>query len=261
MIIAGQFVVPYLPLVSPHPIVTGYIGYYAGVLALCLIPMILLVRFGFGIVWSHKFDPKIRRMLLGAWLVTIIVFATTLIFGARNFAFHGRTTSGLYNGPISSDKPLVINVENLNSESFDDRIQLRLGHSRLHNGNLYVAHGINFRLEPSQDSTLQIDIVDNSRGSSPRRAKNNTQLIKHKASIEENTINIDEFYSIPRKSLFRGQYRNIEMNIPIGQEVVLQGSTHPYNWHDFKDESPYDTKNWVMTEDGLVAIADESSTE
>ena len=253
MIIAGQFLVPYIPLLSPQPIVTGYIGFYAGILALCLIPMILIARAGFGLVWNHKFDPKIRRILLAVWCVSFIVFGATVIFGARNFAFHGSSTSSLYNAPIDKGAPFIINVNELNSDMSDDKMQIRLGHSRLDNGQLYVANRIHFRLLPSEDENLQVDVTSKSRGSTPRRAVENTSLIDHNPTISNNTIDINEYYSIDRSSRFRGQYHSIDMHIPLGQEVVLKGSTDPYNRHDFAEENPRKNKQWIMTSEGLIA--------
>lgn len=214
--------------------------------------MILIARAGFGIVWNHKFDPKIRRILLGTWMVSFIVFAATVTFGARNFAFHGSTTSFLYNGPIDRDSPLLIEVDKMDSDLFDDRVQLNFGHSRLDNGKLYVARGVHFRIRPSEDLNLYVSAIDKSRGSSPRKAKKNTAEFQNQASIEENKIKIDEYYSIPRKSRFRGQYRTIEMQIPVGQDVVLKGSSSPFNRNDFNGKSPHNIKNWTMTSEGLV---------
>jgi hypothetical protein len=261
MIIAGQFLVPYIPLVSPEPTITGFMGYYAGILALCLIPMILIARAGFGLVWNHKFDPKIRRILLGAWLVSFIVFGATVIFGVRNFAFHGSSTSSLHNAPIDKTNPFIIQVNSLDSEMSDGRIPLRLGHSRLDNGKLYISNRIHFRLQPSEDENLKIDVTSKSRGSSPRKAQGNTQLINHSTSIEDNTISINEYYSIDRKSRFRGQYRSVDIHIPIGQEVILKGSANPYNRHDFKKQNPHNNKHWVMTTEGLIANVNEAPSE
>ena len=261
MIIASQFLVPYLPLVSPQPIISGYIGYYAGILTLCLIPMILIARSGFGLIWNHKFDPKIRRMLLGTWMVSFIVFTATATFGARNFAYRSSTKSSIYNGPIDRDKPFIIEIDQLDSETFDNRIQLDFGHSKLDNGILYVDHGLNFRISPTEDQNLTVNAIDISRGSSPQKAKENTEIVQHETKIEQNRINIDEYYSLARKSKFRGQYRMIEMQVPIGQNISLEGSSHPFSSRDFKGNSPQKMKNWTMTAEGLKEKIDVQNIE
>ena len=123
-------------------------------------------------------------------------FGLHWIFCRDTYSVSDSHDTSIYNGPIDRDKPFIIEIDQLDSETFDNRIQLDFGHSKLDNGILYVDHGLNFRISPTEDQNLTVNAIDISRGSSPQKAKENTEIVQHETKIEQNRIKIDEYYSL-----------------------------------------------------------------
>lgn len=258
LIIAGHIVLPYLPLVSPHPVVTGYIGYYAGMLALLLIPMIVLARSGFRIIWGHRLDPRTTKMLIGTWVVSFVVFFATLVFGVRNFAYSAKDLQHLSHEIRDKSLPLRLHIDDIHDNYMDDRINVHLGSCQISQGKLYVDLDSDIRILPNDADVVKINIHTQSQGSSPRQAKLNCQLMSPAVAMDSDALTISNYYWLERTGRFRGQSRQVEVLIPLGQIVHLSGNKYSLYSGDFVDQSSLQADLWKMSDKGLVPLEQKS---
>ena len=81
----GYFLTPLIPKLSPDPVISGYVGFFSGVVGLGLIPLAILIWLLFKILFGYKVGRKVRRLTQGVWIVSILLFALTILFGAKNY--------------------------------------------------------------------------------------------------------------------------------------------------------------------------------
>ena len=257
-IIASQFITPYVSLVAPTPVITGFIGYYAGIFTLFIIPALLIGKWMINFAFGYKSTFQFRKTMAAFWLVSFMTFIGTLAFSARNFSTRQEVKNEIVAAEINKEEILQINFKNTTIER--NFAEVRLGHARLHDGKLY-AHdiGLELKFSPSEEEQISIDKTVSSFGRNRSRAKKNGQYAQHELSYKENTIDFNSYYTIDKRDKFRVQELSYEVFVPIGTKVQFN-YLNPHiltQEHKWSDEG----NGLIMTKDGIKSIESKTKSE
>jgi len=217
-IISSQLLTPYVPLISPTPVIAGITGYYAGILSLFVIPILLLGKWMINHTFGYKSTYQFRKIMSGFWIVSFVAFIATVAFTARNFSTQSETSEQLISASIDTSQVIEVNFNKLQLEN--SWKQLKLGPAKLENGNLYadnIAIRVNFL--PSQDSLVHIDKTVSSYGRNRQQANRNTKYASHNINLNGQKLDIDRYYTIQKGSKFRVQEIEYDINLPLGSKI------------------------------------------
>lgn len=249
IVISGHFGLPYLAMISPDPAISGYIGYYAGIIALGIIPLILLVKTAINFIGGYRSTVRFKRALSGIWVVSFIIFILTGFFTVRNFIHEERVTELVSEDSIDPDQPLQINLNG--HEAHNPRIQFSSS-AFLSNGRLYNRDGVNVKIKPSTNDKLKITKTESSRGMNKIAALRNRYYAKHKMAHEGNQIQLDEFYTIEKRDKFRAQHLRYDIEVPIGTTIYVNKRSPIFSNREIRLR--HSSNQWIMTEEGLQQV-------
>ncbi len=253
LVISGHFGLPYLAMISPDPTVSGYIGYYAGLIALGIIPMILLIKTAINFIGGYKSSIRFKRAISGVWIVSFVLFILTGIFTARNFVHEAQLSEIVLENDLDQDQPFNIKVVPL-----DRRNNLRIQFSEsafLSDGNFYNGDGVDVYFRPAENDKLKVTRTGSSRGMNYRSAVRNMHYPNHNLELSENSITLDEYYTLGRRDKFRAQKLRYDIAIPVGTIVSLERSSPIFRNREFRSKKGEGEK-WIMTTDGFQIESD-----
>lgn len=247
---------PYLSMITPDPAISGYIGFYAGMIALVLIPLILLVKLAINFVWGYRSTWRFKQAVTGVWIVSFMIFLMTTIFTARNFVYETATTELVSAQPINTDQPLMINIQR---PGYDDDARIRFGNSYISHGRLYNRDGVAVRLVPAETEEISISKTSISRGMNHKCAIRNMDYPQHHISLQDNQLSLDEYYELGNKDKFRAQRYSYEVAVPVGTVISVNQPSRIFRHYELRN---HDHKGalWVMTEAGLQKTSEEHSS-
>ncbi len=249
MFVAGHLGLPYLSMITPDPAISGYIGFYAGMIALAIIPLILLIKTTINIIWGYRSTWRFRQAMTGVWIVSFMIFLMTIVFTARNFVYETSLTELVSEDVINAEQPLRIDIDN--SSSYDDT-RIRFGPSYLSHGTFYNKEGIAVHFIPSTDDKLKISKTLISKGMNHRCAMRNMNYPSHKISYQDNRLSMDGYYELSNNDKFRAQRYRYEVSIPIGTVMSINESSDIFRHKELRYSDNIKDQLWVMTNDGLV---------
>ena len=238
--IAGHILTPYIPVISPEPLMSGYLGFYSGVISLGIIPLIVLCWILFWLIWGFKITPKFKRTTKAVWGLTFFIFILTVVFTARNFSNKVQINQDLSAVSIDQEKSLNVVIDRL-KEYKDEQgdYNINVGDVFMDGDQMLVGRAISVNFRPSEDTTVYIKRSIFSRGLSKSHARKNAKFPDHEISITDNSIHIPDYYSLNKSAKYRGQYLIYEIFVPEGTVLTFDkyssifragkyGSTHRY---------------------------------
>ncbi len=264
LIVATLITVPYIPFVGPDPVVTGYIGLFAGLMCFLLIPLTLITKSTFSWVWGHGRDIKLHRTLLGLWIVCLMLFVSTLAFTARNFSSSGNFKEVIVQDAIEAelgDEPITIKV---NEFSHDEPFMKTVfGNLILTEGQLIRLRHTKININKGHTDSIKVSREVYSQGNSRYNAKKNANHIVSPITYVGRTLELDNYFTIPEKGKYRGQTQKIDIDLPIGTRIRFEGHISYYNGrtHTSRRYNISETDNhqiWTMTEEGLQKLSEET---
>ena len=247
---------PYLSMITPDPAISGYIGFYAGMIALVLIPLILLIKLAINMIWGYKSTWRFKQAMTGVWVVSFMIFLMTTIFTARNFVYETSSTQLVSAQPIDADQPLRIDINKPNN--FDDA-RIRFGHSYLSQGRLYNRDGVAVRFIPAENEEVSISKTSISRGMNRKCALKNMNFPTHNISFQDNKLSMDEFYELESRDKYRAQRYRYDVSIPVGTVLSINEPSRIFKNYELRRHRDEDIQ-WVMTPSGLEQTSEEQSS-
>lgn len=249
-VIASHFGLPYLSMITPNPAISGYIGFYAGLIALGIIPILLLIKTAINFIWNYKSTYKFKRAVSGVWIVSMTIFILTAVFTTRNFA-HSASSSELVMAE-SIDTTNAIDLL-INYQDYDlNHLSFQLGNTVMTDNYLLHKNGVSLTLKPSSDDKMSINKTTYSRGTSRKSALRSVKSPIHDITVEGNQIKIDKYYRIDRDAKFRGQKLSYDIYVPLGTKLnIPRKSSMIYN-RAINRNRGVDT--FIMTEEGIQPL-------
>ena len=108
--VSGQYSLPYLSMITPTPAISGYIGFYAGMIALTIIPFILLVKVAIRTIWGYRPTVKFKQSITSVWIVSFMIFVLTGVFTARHFSPETSRSEVVLASGINTEEPFKVEV-------------------------------------------------------------------------------------------------------------------------------------------------------
>jgi hypothetical protein len=251
-IFAGYFVSPIIPAISPQPIISGYIGFFSGVISLGIIPLVMLIWLLFKVIWGYKIGARTRRAIFGVWIVTLILFATTALFSAKNY-INEYSQSEVIIEETLQDKSSGLTFD-LSSDYYgtmsDHKVKMDFGNTYF-NRDRIVMKNIKVDLLPTKSEVFSVVKTCRATGHRQKEAEKNMTQVKHNMSFNDGVMVIPEYSVISTDDQYRRQCIEYSIKIPIGTQITLQGKTRTLNPADFIDEDITIDQKYIMTEKGL----------
>ena len=251
---ASYFITPFIPVVAPTPLISGYIGFYAGLISLGIIPFLLLTWLLFKVIWGYEIGNRVRRAVFGVWIVGLFLFLTTGLFSIRQYVHQYSDTIVLGEQELSKESLITINIEE-EDHSIVKRadINIGLGNAFLKQGK-WIVNNVHIEFVPTQSDNLSLICTSSASGSSYDAAKKILQQYPPKAIIRDQQIDIRGHSELSLKDKYRRQCYDYDIKIPIGTQLKIIGSTRTIQDHDVKDHRLQSDRIYVMTERGLQLI-------
>ena len=247
LLVGTHFGLPYISIIAPDPWITGYIGYYAGLISFVIIPFILLILLASKMIWKHQRLYTYRYPMAGIWIVTTVIFLGTALFTASNFSYGTSVSKKISEAHLGEDGSVQIDISRIkNTEDMD----IHLGHSRLSRGMLYK-NGVKLNFGVADDDKMTVTQTAYSRGTNYRSAVGHMAAPDHKIAVEGHNISLDEYYTIPRNRKYRAQKLEYEVALPLGTTVTFNRGSKVYTKWELRRVNYDSDQGWVMTEQGL----------
>jgi len=251
LFVSGHFGLPYIPMIAPNPAISGYIGFYAGMIALAIIPLIILIRLAIRFIWGYRSSYRFRRAMAGVWVVSFVIFIMTVAFTARNFVYQSSATDDISEMLLDSNKVLDININEL---GFNRNAKIQFGNSFLSNGRLFIRDGVHVEFVPSDNESVGITKTAKSLGMNDKYARRNIYYPEHEIELSDNKLSIDNYYSLSKRDKFRAQELYYVVAVPEGTQLNFEGWSNIFMDRELRRNKG--TKEWVMTKEGLSPVSD-----
>jgi hypothetical protein len=256
IVVVGHAVTPYIPVISPEPALSGYLGFYSGLIALGIIPLIVLVSALFRIIAGYRVKPAFRRGIAGIWIVTFLVFVITLVFTSRNFSTEAIESEVVMDQPMEAEGSLYFDFsDSYHSRSRTSPMSLNFDNAFIRGNDIWV-RDVSMKLLHTESDNLKIVRSIRSTGLDQRNARNNVKYPSHTIEVEDGKINFSDYYGLTRSGKYRGQRIHYIFHIPKGTKINFSRDSHLLNSIDFLDgEGNRNENSWMMTADGLQEIS------
>lgn len=252
IIISGHIGLPYITLITPHPAISGYIGFYAGLIAFLIVPLIILVKLATRMIWKYRPSYRFKHTVSAVWILSFIMFLLTTAFTARNFLHQTSMSETISEVQYVPSEPLQIDIRRSNA---DRKFGLHLGHSVFANGKMFC-DDVKVDFIPAKDDKMKIVKTTFSRGLNDKAAMRNLSYPSHNFSLSDNSLLIDDHYKIDKQDKYRAQRFHYVVSLPLGTEIDLNRSSSIFSHRELRWGSTATDTTWVMTEFGLQSSAE-----
>jgi phage shock protein PspC (stress-responsive transcriptional regulator) len=230
------------------------------------LPLFAIIYGGIRMIfWFRARDGYIWLIGLVLWVMSAAALSIILFNEGVGFAETGRTTSreyfneapdtlyirsGVKISDIKVDKEITIPGEEYDVFYISDEKKEIYFRTRLD-------------VVADEDNSASVEIRKRSAGRSRLDAMKKTERLLYNSHISENTIYMDEYFTIPANSKWSFDFVSVIVHAPEGTIIFMDKTTerlfHPDNDDDFVTDT--DNRFWRMTEDGLDHIESSHRTD
>ena len=254
--ITGHILTPYIPVISPEPVVSGYLGFYSGVISLGIIPLVVLCWILFWLIWGFKITPKFKRATGAVWGLTFFIFILTVVFTSRNFSNETRVSEELPAMIVDQNQSLNISIDRLRKHRDElGLFNLNVGNMVLDGDRLMVGRAVSVNFKSSKDTMVHIKKIIHSHGLSKSHARSNASFPDHNITLSKNSIEIADYYLLGMRDKYRGQHISYEILVPEGTVVTFDNYSSIFKTGKFGATQTYtpDT-TWKMGKEKLEKV-------
>jgi hypothetical protein len=229
---------------------------------LIAIPFFFLFALGLRILSnnSKSIGKTTKLSLLGIWIVTLLV---AIFFGTRQFmnsAYDGTVTNSqeiYYSTSDTLEIKMVDNKDISNNSKLKRNWRSEIVLDADNQERIY-SNNIRLNILPSDDTTMYAKVRKLSQGQSRQDARENADLISHAYELNEEELRIDGFFLADLNNRFSEQRVYVDLYLPEGQVVYLDGSTRTFLYDVNNVQNIYDNdmaKHYFqMTKDGFACL-------
>ncbi len=248
LLIGSHFTLPYVNLIAPDPMITGYVGYYTGLISFVIIPFVLLILFASKLIWKHRKIHTYRYPMAGIWIVTTVIFLGTALFTASNFSYGTSISKQISEANLEEGQNLHIEVSRFRAPR---DMALQMDDTFLSKGKMFNRDGVKLAFAVADESKVTVTQTTCSRGTNYRSAVENMASPNHRIEVSKNQISLDDFYTISKNRKFRGQEFEYEVAVPLGTTITFNQGSRIFNKSQLRRNSYDSSQKWVMTAEGL----------
>jgi phage shock protein PspC (stress-responsive transcriptional regulator) len=236
-----------------------------------ILPMLALIYWGVKMIfWFKAHDGVISLAGFALWVISIVALSMLLFNEGISFAEQGTSSSQV----ILSDKPdtLFIMTDHKASDlTYDKEFSLPDDDFTVYMNEptrqLYLpAH---LQLNISEDNLSKVEIQKRSASRSRSDAVRRAELIIYNSRISNDTVWLDDYYSLPSGSKWRADFIKVKLFVPENTVLYFDNYSEKLFYRDIvidkvennivthsnydEDTEPWQLGNkyWIITEDGL----------
>jgi hypothetical protein len=226
-----------------------------------ILPMLALIYWGVKMIfWFNARDGIISLIALVVWVMTIAVLAIILFNEGTSFAQTGKITEeSVLSG--KSDTLYVTTRQKIADLKYDKQISLPHEEYSVflneEKKELYIRPYLS--VDRSDDKTTRVEIRKRSTARTEMEAIKKTEGLIYNYSLRNDTLNINEYFTIPAGRKWSADNIGIQLYVPEGTILKFDEASRVLVHSHFHDryEDYYESRwesgtgKWVMTEDGL----------
>jgi phage shock protein PspC (stress-responsive transcriptional regulator) len=243
-----------------HPTLTPWILILTSIVV--VLPLLALIYWGIKMIfWFRARDGVVSLIGLVLWVLGAAALTIILFNEGFSFAETGRTSSQimLKNAPdtlyvtvdkkvkdLSFNKELNLPWEEYSLFIIDSRNELAIRPS--------------LRIFLSEDKSARVEVHKRSGGRNKMEAARKAEALMYDFSLRNDTLLLDEYFSVPSGNKWAGDNIHVDLYIPDGKIIHfdktsenLFQSVYSRNSGSRNEINPLDLGNkyWIMSEDGL----------
>lgn len=221
------------------------------------IPLLLIVFAGTKLIAKYRSNTaQILKWSSIVWLVSAISFGVMVWSIAFNYKNHQSVEKIEYiKNPASNiritmfdDKSFEKNL-NGNYIHLDDDIMVSAETKKM-----YKRPDVN--IKKSDDSTLNIRLINKAHGKETMIAKNNAKKIVYDYRLQDSVLSFNPYFYFGDNAKYREQDMYIEIQLPVGQIIYIDKQILPALYYSISNLENLWTKQmvgdyWIMTTNGL----------
>jgi phage shock protein PspC (stress-responsive transcriptional regulator) len=250
------------PAAVPWIIILGSIAF--------ILPMLALIYWGVKMIfWFNARDGVVSLVALVIWVMS---FAALSIIGFNegiSFAQTGKSTVETVL-PESPDTLYVITDRKIADLKYNKQISLpHEEYSLFLNDDkkeLYIRPYLS--VDRSENKVARVEVRKRATGRTYLEAAGKAEALIYNYTFKNNSLNIDEYFTVPSGRKWSADEIGIHLYIPTGTILKFDEYSRILVHSHFRDgdedylESKWEsgTGNWVMTEDGLEPMHDKIIT-
>jgi len=196
------------------------------------IPLFFLFYLGLKILVNNlkSIGNFAKFALLGLWMLSIIGISILGIKTASSYAVHAAATQvdhpALYTTDTLTIKVASTDVLENNVFDSDGFVITDVG---MDNGSKGIySRDVEFRIKPSENEKLRIEIRKESQGSSQRDARNRAEAVLYDYSLVSGVLTLDNYLKTSLENGFRDQEVDVTIFLPSTVTFKLDHSTKHY---------------------------------
>jgi phage shock protein PspC (stress-responsive transcriptional regulator) len=248
------------PATVPWIIILGSIAF--------ILPMLALIYWGVKMIfWFRARDGIVSLIALVVWVLSIAVLSILLFNEGISFAETGKTTVETVL-PKTPDTLYVVTDHKIADLKFEKEISLPHEEYSVflneEKKELYIRPYLS--IDRSDDKISRIAVRKRSTGRTLIEAEKKTEGLTYNYSFKDDSLNLDEYFTIPSGRKWAADEIGVHLYIPNGTILKFDEQSRVLVHSHFRDgsEDYYESRwesgigCWVMTEDGLEPAAEKS---
>lgn len=222
-----------------------------------ILPLIGIIYWGIRMVFQFRAkDLVLNISMFIIWIVSCTALSLILFSEGISFSHTGRVSDEISldeSGQIS----LFVN-EQISEKDYNKTLSLPGDHIKFYlDEDRHQIFGSPELQIYHTDEQAHVQIVKYSSGRTTAHARQQADNLIYNFQIEDNTMMLDDYYTIPEGTMWPGIKIKIRFYIPDGYRIYIQEELEEL-FEDYQGNGLYSyelgDKTWKMTEDGLAEI-------
>jgi phage shock protein PspC (stress-responsive transcriptional regulator) len=227
-----------------------------------VLPLLAVIYWGIKMIfWFRSRDGIISLIGLVLWVLSVTALAIILAGEGLSFAEHGRvkSTSVFEKAPATV---YIIAGQKVSELKYDREVELPDDSYFIYSNNetKELSVRVKLRLYTSEDDNVKVEIIKSSGGRSRMDATKNAESLVYKYNIKNDTIMLDEYFSLPQNKKWSADEVRVKLWLPERTRIYFDQTSENINagyiyLNDFRLDSPEPWElggsYWTITENGL----------
>jgi hypothetical protein len=227
-----------------------------------ILPLLAIIYWGIKMIfWFKARDGIISLIALVVWVLSMTALAIILAGEGLSFAEHGRSVSTIEfeNNPATI---YVLTGRKVSDLKFDREVELPddAWILYLNNETNELSVRTKLRLYTTDETAAKIEIVKSSGGRSRMDATENAESLVYNYSVKNDTIILDEYFSLPQDKKWSADEVRVKIWLPKGTHIYFDETSEKLNsgyvilnGDRLETPDPWELGGsyWTITEDKL----------
>jgi hypothetical protein len=231
-----------------------------------ILPLLAIIYWGIKFIfWFRSRDGIISLIALVLWVLSVTALAIIMAGEGLSFAENGKAVTS----EIIEKAPQTVYIttgKKISDLKYDREVEFPDDSYFIYSSDSArsLSVRVKLRLYTSGDSSMRLEIQKSSGGRTRMDATRNAESLLYSYSIKNDTIVLDEYFSLPENKKWSVDDIRIKLYVPAGtllwfdeqSENIHSGFVHLNDSH-LDNPEPWDLGGnyWIISEEGLERTA------